>query len=690
MFDTVLIANRGEIAVRIIRTLHRLGLTAVAVYSDVDAGAPHVRAADTAARLGPSAPADSYLHAGRVLAAARATGAQAVHPGYGFLAENPAFARACAEAGLTFIGPPASAIEAMADKARARRLMAEAGVPVVPGADDGDLDDDALVELARGIGLPVMVKPVAGGGGKGMAVVAADADLRPAMAAARRQARAAFGDDRLLVERFVPRPRHIEVQVLADAYGAAVHLGERECSLQRRHQKIVEEAPSPLLDAATRARIGASAVAAARACAYVGAGTVEYIVSHADPGTFFFLEMNTRLQVEHPVTEMVTGIDLVEWQVRIAAGESLALTQDAVPSRGHAVEARVYAEDPSREFLPTGGTVAVYEAPAAPGVRVDAGIAAGTVVPTVYDPLLAKVVAHGGDRAEALRRLDRALGELTVLGVGTNAGFLRRLLHDGDVRAGTLDTGLVGRRLTALTPGPAPDHALIVAALHHLATLERTGGTGDVVRGSRTSARSVFDQPGGWRIGDPAWTVLRLRGAGTAATVRIRGTAREADVAVGEVDPVRVRARTDGAVWRVEVAGRHRRYRVAEQGDVIWVGAAGDAWALRREERLEAARHAHAPAGGPVPAPMPGSVVAVEAREGEQVSTGQVLAVIEAMKMEHQVVAPVDGVVKDIAVRPGDQVDIEQVLLVVEPSGGTGRSDGRHRTDEWTEAPDAG
>ncbi|HEY8339800.1 MAG TPA: biotin carboxylase N-terminal domain-containing protein, partial [Egibacteraceae bacterium] len=456
LFDTVLVANRGEIAVRVIRTLHALDIRAVAVASDADADAEHIRAADVAVRIGPTPAEESYLSIERLIAAAHRSGAQAVHPGYGFLSENAAFARACAEAGLVFIGPPPEAIAAMGDKIRAKATAQAAGVPVVPGVAEPGLDDDALVAAAAEVGFPLMVKAAAGGGGKGMRIVRDPAALPEALAAARREARAAFGDDALLLERYLERPRHVEIQVLADAAGAVVHLGERECSLQRRHQKVVEEAPSPALDDATRARMGAAAVAVAKACGYVGAGTVEMILPGDDPTTFYFLEMNTRLQVEHPVTEAVYGIDLVEQQVRIAAGERLSLRQEDLVPRGHAVEARVYAEDPARGFLPTGGTVLAAHHGGAEGVRVDSGIAAGTVVGTAYDPLLAKVVASGPDRATALRRLDRALAETAILGVTTNVAFLRALLADPDVQAGRLDTGLIDRRLDDLVSSDPP------------------------------------------------------------------------------------------------------------------------------------------------------------------------------------------------------------------------------------------
>ncbi|WP_083259946.1 biotin carboxylase N-terminal domain-containing protein [Cellulosimicrobium cellulans] len=451
MFSTVLVANRGEIACRVIGTLRRLGVRSVAVFSDADAGARHVREADVAVRLGPAPATRSYLDVDAVVAAAVASGAEAVHPGYGFLSENPALATACARAGITFVGPGVEALEAMADKLAAKRLVAARGVPVVPGAGEPGMPDDALVAAAGDVGYPLLVKPSAGGGGKGMVVVRSADELPAALASARRVAAASFGDDTLLLERLVERPRHVEVQVLADTHGNVVHLGERECSLQRRHQKVVEEAPSPLLDAAGRARMGEAACEVARSVGYVGAGTVEFLVPDATPDEFYFIEMNTRLQVEHPVTEMVTGLDLVELQLHVAAGEPLPLAQDDVALHGHAVEARVYAEAPERGFLPSTGTVLAYDdadvraGPDAAPLRLDSGITRGSVVGGHYDPLLAKAVAWAPTREQALERLDAMLGRTVVLGVETNVGFLRSLLADGDVRAGRLDTGLIDR-----------------------------------------------------------------------------------------------------------------------------------------------------------------------------------------------------------------------------------------------------
>ncbi|HYH32472.1 MAG TPA: biotin carboxylase N-terminal domain-containing protein [Pseudonocardia sp.] len=658
MFDTVLVANRGEIAVRVLRTLRQLGIRSVAVHSDADAEAPHVRAADTAVRIGPAPAAQSYLSIPAVLEAAAATGAQAVHPGYGFLSENTAFAAACAEAGIVFVGPPASAIEAMGDKIAAKATVAKAGVPVVPGSDGAGLTDDELVAAVDGIGYPVLLKPSAGGGGKGMREVHRPEDLREAIASARREARGSFGDDTLLVERLVTTPRHIEIQVLADAHGNVVHLGERECSLQRRHQKIVEEAPSALLTEAQREAMGAAAVEAARAVGYTGAGTVEFIVGSDDPDRFYFMEMNTRLQVEHPVTELVYGVDLVEAQLRIAAGEERPWPSRIRPS-GHAVEARVYAEDPSAGFLPTGGRVLALREPDGTSIRVDSGIATGTVVGSDYDPMLAKVIAWGGDRTEALRRLDASLRETVLLGLGTNIGFLRALLADPDVRAARLDTGLVGRRLTDWTAADVPSDVLVAAAAHALLELEPSG---DVV--------DPFDVPGGWRVGEPAWTTWRMTvGGHEPVGVRIRGRAAGAEVAVGDAEPVSCTARRDGAVLAVTVDGVTRTYVCAQDGETLWLGRDGHAWGIREQAPLDAATSAEAGAGGPVLSPMPGTVTAVEVTDGQAVAAGDRLVVVEAMKMEHVLTAPVDGVVRELRARPGGTVAKDAVLLVVEPEG---------------------
>ena len=656
MFGTVLVANRGEIAVRVIRTLRSLGIRSVAVHSEVDDGAPHVAAADVAVRIG------SYLSIDDVVAAARATGADAVHPGYGFLSENPAFAEACARAGITFVGPPASAVATMGDKIAAKRTVAAAGVPVVPGSDGAGLTDAELAAAAEQVGYPVLLKPSAGGGGKGMREVHRAVDVAAAVASARREARSSFGDDTLLVERLVTTPRHIEVQVLADTHGAVVHLGERECSLQRRHQKIVEEAPSPLLTPAQRAAMGVAACEVARACGYTGAGTVEFVVAGDRPDDWFFLEMNTRLQVEHPVTEEVTGLDLVALQLRVAAGEPLPFTQDDVVLRGHAVEVRVYAETPSiingaAGFLPTGGRIlALTEPHDLPGVRVDSGIAAGGVVGTDYDPMLSKIIAWGADRAEALRRLDAALGATVLLGLGTNVGFLRALLADPDVRAGHLDTGLVGRRLDALPTPELPADVVGLAAGIALLDLEPTGPLVD-----------PFDVPGGWGVGEAAWTTRRVVAAGhDPVEVRVRGRAAAAELVIDGGVPVRT---LTTAAYRHTQGGVTRAYAVARGADgLLWVGRDGRSWAVREQEALEAAADA-AVGGGPVASPMPGTVTAVEVAEGQRVTAGQALVAVEAMKMEHVLTAPVDGTVRELRARRGATVAKDAVLLVVEPDG---------------------
>jgi acetyl-CoA/propionyl-CoA carboxylase biotin carboxyl carrier protein len=535
-FDVVLVANRGEIARRVLRTLRALGIRSVAVYSEADRDAVHVREADTAVCVGPAAPAESYLRIDAVIGAARATGAQAIHPGYGFLSENAAFARACADAGIVFIGPGVEALETMGDKIRAKRHVSAAGVPTVPGVSEPGLDDDALAAAAAGMTYPILIKPSAGGGGKGMHVVAATDELPEALATARRVAAAAFGDDTLLLEQLVESPRHIEVQVLADAHGAVVHLGERECSLQRRHQKVIEEAPSPLLDPATRERIGQAACRVARSVGYTGAGTVEFLVPAAQPGTFYFMEMNTRLQVEHPVTELVTGTDLVAQQIRVAAGEPLDLAQEDVVLTGHAVEARLYAEDPARGFLPTAGTVLALEEASGPGIRVDSALAPGLTVGSDYDPLLAKVVAWGADRAQALDRLDLALADTVVLGVGTNTEYLRALLADPGVRAGVMDTTLIERRLPELE-FTAPDESHFAAAAAHLARHRPAdprpaGDTGP------------WSRPDGWRAAGRARGGAGPRARGAPADRR--GPRRAPDPAAGPPGRAPARERRDG------------------------------------------------------------------------------------------------------------------------------------------------
>ncbi|MGW1717496.1 acetyl/propionyl/methylcrotonyl-CoA carboxylase subunit alpha [Streptomyces sp. NPDC002156] len=644
MFDTVLVANRGEIAVRVVRTLRALGVRSVAVFSDADADARHVREADTAVRIGPAAAAASYLSVPRILEAAARTGAQAVHPGYGFLAENAVFARACVDAGLVFIGPPADAISLMGDKISAKETVRAAGVPVVPGSSGSGLTDAELADAAREIGMPVLLKPSAGGGGKGMRLVREAGALAEEIAAARREARASFGDDTLLVERWVDRPRHIEIQVLADGHGNVVHLGERECSLQRRHQKIIEEAPSVLLDEGTRASMGEAAVQAARSCGYVGAGTVEFIVPGSDPASYYFMEMNTRLQVEHPVTELVTGLDLVEWQLRVAAGEPLSFGQEDVRLTGHAVEARVCAEDPSRGFLPSGGTVLALREPSGDGVRTDSGLTEGTEVGSLYDPMLSKVIAYGPDRPTALRKLRAALAETVTLGVPTNAGFLRRLLAHPAVVAGELDTGLVEREVDSLVPDGVPEEVYEAAAAVRLEALRPKAGA---EAGGWTDPFSV---PSGWRLGGtpkPVGFSLRVPGLEPVTHVG-HGTHTVTDDQVSVV--------LDGI--------RHTFHRAGD-----WLGRDGDAWQVRDHDPVAAALTGSAHSGADsLTAPMPGTVTVVKVAVGDEVAAGQSLLVVEAMKMEHVIAAPHAGTVAELDVIPGTTVAMDQVLAVITPA----------------------
>ncbi|MEU1457000.1 acetyl/propionyl/methylcrotonyl-CoA carboxylase subunit alpha [Streptomyces avermitilis] len=701
MFDTVLVANRGEIAVRVIRTLRTLGVRSVAVFSDADADARHVREADTAVRIGPPPAAESYLSVERLLAAAARTGAQAVHPGYGFLAENAGFARACADAGLVFIGPPADAISLMGDKIRAKETVQAAGVPVVPGSSGSGLTDAQLVNAAREIGMPVLLKPSAGGGGKGMRLVRDERLLADEIAAARREARASFGDDTLLVERWVDRPRHIEIQVLADGHGSVVHMGERECSLQRRHQKVIEEAPSVLLDEATRAAMGEAAVQAARSCGYEGAGTVEFIVPGGDPSSYYFMEMNTRLQVEHPVTELVTGLDLVEWQLRVAAGERLPYEQRDIALTGHAVEARICAEDPARGFLPSGGTVLALHEPQSDVVRTDSGLSEGTEVGSLYDPMLSKVIAYGPDRPTALRRLRAALAETVTLGVGTNAGFLRRLLAHPAVVAGDLDTGLVEREVDGLAAQAVPPEVYAAAALlRHAALGPQASGTSEAsgpfgtsgspgssgASGSSGSSGSSgtpawvdpFSVPDGWRLGgERAWTAHHLRPAGQdPVTVRVRGTA-DGGVELlldGELPPLRgtlpaaVAAR-GGAASRFTFRLDGVTHTFAALPDGTWLGRDGDSWHVRDHDPVAASLTGAAHSGADsLTAPMPGTVTVVKVAVGDEVAAGQSLLVVEAMKMEHVISAPHAGTVSELDVTPGTTVAMDQVLAVITPA----------------------
>jgi acetyl-CoA/propionyl-CoA carboxylase biotin carboxyl carrier protein len=624
----VLIANRGEIAIRVARTVHALGLASVGVVTEADSGSAHADVSDMVVSI------DSYLDASKVLRAAALSGARSVHPGYGFLSENAAFARAVVEAGLVWIGPPPEAIELMGDKGAAKDAAVAAGVPVVPAGDDG--------------GFPVVVKAVAGGGGKGMRVVRAADELEAATAAAQREALAAFGDDRVIVERYLERPRHIEIQVLADAHGACVHLGERECSLQRRHQKVVEEAPSPVVDATLRARMGEAAVALARACGYVGAGTVEFIAAGEDPSDFAFLEMNTRLQVEHPVTELVYGVDLVEQQLRVAAGEALALEQRSLRPDGHAVEARLYAEDPAAGFLPSVGTVRVYREPDGLGVRVDSGIRAGSVVGTSYDPMLAKVIAHGPDRATALARLDRALASFAIAGVTTNAAFSRALLARADVRAGEQDTGLLERILAE--PPPAPPEDLVAAAM-----VAAAGGAWPAGPWRRALEEHGEVRVGDGRVsvGERSWAAAGPRAAIAAEVAAAGPRAADADAGVA------------GEVF-ITLDGVQRHYAVAASDGAVWIARDGHHLEVRTQRQVRGGAGA---AAGSLEAPMPGTVLLVHVADGDTVAEGDVLLVLESMKMELSITAPYAGTVAGLALAPGDRVALKQPLVAVVAEG---------------------
>jgi acetyl/propionyl-CoA carboxylase alpha subunit len=623
MIRTLLVANRGEIARRIMRTAKRMGVATVAVASEADARAAHMHDADRGIVIGGAEAASSYLNAAAILAAAKESGADAIHPGYGFLSENPDFAEEVVRAGLIWVGPPASAIRAMGLKDEAKRLMREVGVPVTPGSLGEDQSEKVLAKDARAIGFPVLIKPVAGGGGKGMHRVDNAEGFAAALAAARREAKGAFGDDRVILERYVTAPRHIEVQIFADRHGNVVHLFERDCSLQRRHQKIIEEAPAPGMDEATRAAIGAIAVKAARAVSYEGAGTVEFIADASqglEADRIWFMEMNTRLQVEHPVTEAITGIDLVEWQLRVVTGETLPLRQDEIRRNGHAVEARLYAEDPARGFLPSTGMLRCFHLPET--VRVDRGFAEGDSVSRFYDPMLAKLIAHAPTRGEAIAALAAACRSVEVWPVKTNAAFLARTLSDADFRAGKIDTGFIGARLERLAAMRPPGEDTVAAA----AGAEARRRRGWV----RRDSRSPWERLAGFRVG----------AAAKPAEIELRW---------GEKS---LRASAESGK-RAEIFGD--RIVVFEDGEAYELTAAGTA------ESGEAAS-----ADGAIRAPMPGLVIAVHVGQGASVARGAPLVTIEAMKMEFPVTAPFDGLVTEIRAKEGEQVAEGDVLAQLE------------------------
>ena len=666
LFDTVLVANRGEIAVRVIHSLKALGIRSVAVYSDADAGALHVSQADMAVRIGPGPATESYLNAAAILEACRRSGAQAVHPGYGFLSENVGFARACKDAGITFIGPDVHALLLMGDKIRSKNHVSAHGVPVTPGISDPDLSDEELSDAAVEIGFPVLIKPSAGGGGKGMVAVYSTDELPEALASARRTALSSFGDDTLFLERLVSTPRHIEVQILADTHGNTVYLGERECSLQRRHQKVIEESPSPLLEhhpdgERIRAELGAAAVAAAQSVNYVGAGTVEFLVSDEAPGEFFFMEMNTRLQVEHPVTEEVVRIhgqrlDLVQWQVRIAAGEALNFTQDQVQLHGHAIEARVYAEDPAHDFMPSTGRILALTEATGEHIRVDSSLHVGVEIPSFYDPMLSKVITWGENRAESLTRLDQALASTVVLGVLTNIEYLRMLIADAEVIAGNLDTDLIARIMPGMKFRALSDTELALTA--HLS------------RAGTTSVSGPWGRGDGWRLGANVGTEIVFEVDLVTRSVIFRKTENGSLSIINGTEFV-VEATGSGGY---AVNGVTHNVSLASGSDnTVWISHNGWTAGVRPVPRAEllsrelAALDRGTGSSSPlVRSPMPGTVITVQVSDGETVISGQVLATVEAMKMEHHLLSPSDGVVRMNHLTPGDLVKANQIIATVE------------------------
>jgi 3-methylcrotonyl-CoA carboxylase alpha subunit len=671
MFHTLLIANRGEIACRVAATARRLGIRTVAVYSDADANSRHVAACDEAVHIGGPAPRDSYLRAERILQAARDTGAQAVHPGYGFLSENEGFAQACADAGITFVGPPASVIAAMGSKSAAKTLMEKAGVPLVPGYHGDNQDPAFLREQADKIGYPVLIKASAGGGGKGMRIVEASADFDAALASCKREAASSFGDDRVLIERYLKKPRHIEIQVFADTHGNVVYLFERDCSVQRRHQKVIEEAPAPGMTEDRRRSMGEAAVAAARAVGYVGAGTVEFI---AEPdGRFYFMEMNTRLQVEHPVTEMITGFDLVEWQLRVAAGETLPATQESLRIHGHAIEARVYAENPDTGFLPSIGTLShlslpphvafqrssggqAGDEPAA--VRIDGSVRQGDTITPHYDPMIAKLIVWGADRDQARARMVQALAQTRVVGVQTNVAFLARLMQDTAFAAADLDTGLIERQRETLLPTPKPVADTVLAL----------GVAAVLAREAAPAAADPWAIPDNWRSGGVGTRYFRFDDHGTVRHVSLLSRRGGLALDLGQGEQAFTWSTADSAL-RVQVGDVRATGTVVEQPEAeqdrmtVFVGTA--AHLLILQDPLAVASHVEAE-GGRLTAPMPGKVIAVSVKEGDVVEQGQPLLVMEAMKMEHTIGAPSAGTVREVFYSVGEQVQEGAQLISLE------------------------
>ncbi|WP_343725949.1 acetyl/propionyl/methylcrotonyl-CoA carboxylase subunit alpha [Herbaspirillum huttiense] len=659
MFTKILIANRGEIACRVAATARRLGIATVAVYSDADAQAKHVAACDESVHLGPAPAKESYLCADKIIAAALATGAQAIHPGYGFLSENAGFAQACADAGLVFIGPPASAIDAMGSKSAAKALMEKAAVPLVPGYHGERQESDFLHAEADRIGYPVLLKASAGGGGKGMRVVERSEDFEAALASCKREAISSFGDDRVLVEKYLTRPRHIEIQVFADGHGHCVYLFERDCSVQRRHQKVLEEAPAPGMSCGRRAAMGEAAVAAARAVGYVGAGTVEFIANQ--DGSFYFMEMNTRLQVEHPVTEMITGLDLVEWQLRVASGEPLPLKQEQLRIQGHAIEARIYAENPEKGFLPAIGTLtrmrsapAVEFTLAAPGatqpaaVRIDAGVREGDAISPFYDPMIAKLIVWGADRDAALRNMARALAQYQVVGLATNIGFLQRLIVGEAFATADLDTGLIERHRDALFPVPTAPTADTLA-LATAALLQQEQRNQD--------SRDPWARTSGWRLNTRLQRSLNFEDDSGNSEVRIdyAGDGRQWQLQIGgNTHTLALHAANSDSV-RISLDGRTLQADVAWEGEGLHLFDGRSQHSLRLLDPMAHAGHAEAE-GGRLTAPMPGKIVALLVDQGASVTQGTPLLIMEAMKMEHTIAAPSAGTVEALRYAVGDQV----------------------------------
>ena len=662
MFSKILIANRGEIAVRVIRTARRLGIATVAVYSEADAGAMHVAMADEAVLLGPAPVNESYLLIDRIIEAAQKTGAEAVHPGYGFLSENADFADALADAGIAFIGPPAAAIRAMGEKAAAKGMMEKANVPIVPGYHGEDQNDDTLLAAAEEIGFPVLIKAVSGGGGKGMREVASADKMAAALKGARREGKSAFGDDKVLIERYLERPRHIEIQVFADSHGNVVHLFERDCSIQRRHQKVIEEAPAPGMSQAMRRTMGEAAVAAAKAIGYVGAGTVEFIadVTHGlEEKSFYFMEMNTRLQVEHPVTEMITGQDLVEWQLRVAAGDTLPLAQDDLAIDGHAVEARIYSENPQKKFFPSTGTLQRLRTPEeGPHVRIDTGVREGDEVTIYYDPMLAKLIVWDRDRNAALRRLGAALERYEVAGVETNVNFLASVAAHPAFVAADLDTGFIDKHHADLIPAPGrvPDTVLAIACLDVL--LRRRGHV------APADPHSPWARVDGWRLNDEGRDELTFIDGEEEITVNIgfppKGGYR-LDLPGGEM---LVHGELDeDDTLSVDLAGVRQRAAVVHVGDKLTILSGGRNYPLQRRD-LMALSDVDLEVEGHVEAPLPGKIVQVLVATGDEVKKGQPLLILEAMKMEHTIAAPADATVDTIAFPEGAQVEEGAELIV--------------------------